>query len=99
MLWRPKASRLAGRWPVCHSVRCVDTVVHVRTADEAASPRRGELPVFDFIRKPLMWQLWDKGLHKELEPHKNFHLKSIQDLADQLLLSKRSTSEVVLNHC
>jgi SAM-dependent methyltransferase len=37
--------------------------------------------VFDFIRKPLLWQAWDEGLDHEIGRLPEFQLKSMQDLA------------------
>lgn len=37
--------------------------------------------MFDFIRKPFLWDAWDNGLDKEIGKTTAFHLKSIQDLA------------------
>jgi SAM-dependent methyltransferase len=42
--------------------------------------------MFDFIRKPLLWDAWDRGLDKEIGKATNFHLKSAQDLAVYSLL-------------
>jgi SAM-dependent methyltransferase len=40
-----------------------------------------EFPMFDFIRKPFLWDAWSNGLDKEIGTHSAFHLKSTQDLA------------------
>jgi SAM-dependent methyltransferase len=38
--------------------------------------------MFDFIRKPLLWEAWDAGLDKEIGASAaGFQLKSMQDLA------------------
>ncbi len=37
--------------------------------------------MFDFIRKSLLWDAWDRGIHKEIGATGTFHLKTIQDLA------------------
>lgn len=37
--------------------------------------------MFDFIRKPFLWDAWDKKLEAEIGKTGRFHLKSIQDLA------------------
>ncbi|WP_375202107.1 methyltransferase domain-containing protein [Hyphococcus sp.] len=37
--------------------------------------------MFDFIRKPLLWQAWDNNYDKEIKKDGGFHLKTIQDLA------------------
>lgn len=37
--------------------------------------------MFDFIRKNLLWKAWNNGLEKEIGARRNFHLKSIQDIA------------------
>ncbi len=37
--------------------------------------------MFDFIRKPLLWQAWDEGLDREIGRLPEFQLKSMQDLA------------------
>lgn len=36
--------------------------------------------MFDFIRKPLLWHAWDKGLDDEIDRGDEFRLKLIQDL-------------------
>ena len=42
---------------------------------------RGGRTMFDFIRKPFLWEAWDNGLDKEIGKAGAFHLKTIQDLA------------------
>ncbi len=42
--------------------------------------------MFDFVRKPLLWQAWDSGLDEELGEAGGFQLKSMQDLAVYLHL-------------
>jgi SAM-dependent methyltransferase len=42
--------------------------------------------MFDFIRKPRLWDLWSRKLDTEIGKHAEFHLKSIQDLAVYALL-------------
>lgn len=37
--------------------------------------------MFDFIRKPFLWDVFDRNLDKEIGKNELFHLKSIQDLA------------------
>ncbi len=37
--------------------------------------------MFDFIRKPLLWNAWEEGLDREIGQIKGFRLKSAQDLA------------------
>ncbi|WP_375202105.1 class I SAM-dependent methyltransferase [Hyphococcus sp.] len=37
--------------------------------------------MFDFIRKPLIWQAWDNAYNKEIGATGSFCLKSMQDLA------------------
>lgn len=50
--------------------------------------------MLDFIRKSFLWDAWDRGLHQEVPKLREFHLKSIQDLAvyDRL----RSFKEAVI---
>lgn len=36
--------------------------------------------MFDIIRKPFLWQAWDRKLQEEVGQRHTFHLKSIQDL-------------------
>jgi hypothetical protein len=42
--------------------------------------------VFDFIRKPLLWDAWDQGFATEIGELPVFQLKSMQDLAVYLHL-------------
>ena len=42
--------------------------------------------MFDFVRKPLLWQAWDSGLGKQIDDATGFQLKSMQDLAVYLQL-------------
>lgn len=37
--------------------------------------------MFDLIRKPFLWNAWDRNLEREIGKTGRFHLKSIQDLA------------------
>ncbi len=37
--------------------------------------------MFDFVRKPFLWQALDSGLDREIKKTGSFHLKSVQDLA------------------
>ncbi|MEZ5981150.1 MAG: methyltransferase domain-containing protein [Parvularculaceae bacterium] len=37
--------------------------------------------MFDFIRKPFLWKAFDEELDREIGKTKQFHLKSVQDLA------------------
>jgi SAM-dependent methyltransferase len=57
--------------------------------------------MFDFIRKPMLWEAWDKGTDKEIGRTPNFHLKTIQDLAVHLQLrgtSGKSIAEIGGGH-
>jgi hypothetical protein len=51
--------------------------------------------MFDFVRKPLLWQAWDAGLDKEIgESAAGFQMKSMQDLAVYLLLRDATSKHI-----
>lgn len=57
--------------------------------------------MFDFVRKPLIWEAWDGALQEEIGEMAAFQLKSMQDLAVYRLLkgvSGQTIAEVGAGH-
>lgn len=50
--------------------------------------------MFDFIRKTPLWNAWDDGLDKQIGARKDFHLKSIQDIAVYNMLKDMSGQRI-----
>lgn len=50
--------------------------------------------MFDFVRKPLLWQAWDSGVDKEVGESASFQLKSMQDLAVYLHLRQTTGKHI-----
>lgn len=50
--------------------------------------------MFDIVRKPELWQAWDKKYDRELRLEGGFHLKTIQDLAVYSHLRTRRSQRI-----